>query len=143
MHIGGDAVEAMAAGAPVDADALAYAQVASTSAPVESLQSLSSRLNYRRRVAIGALVSCCITFGTGHMVAGAWLRAMLLAGAEIMGLKYLAAGDKIIGTALTLGAIAFDLVSSQIILRRAANAAALGNAPVPAALPEARMIDRS
>lgn len=132
--------EAMAAGAPVDADALAYAQVASTSAPVESLQALSSRLNYRRRVAIGAVVSCCITFGTGHMVAGAWLRAMLLAGAEIMGLKYLAAGEKIIGTALTLGAIALDLVGSQIVLRRAAKAAATIAEPKPAALPKARTI---
>ncbi|MBP9085693.1 MAG: DUF2007 domain-containing protein [Kofleriaceae bacterium] len=134
--------EAMAAGAPVDADALAYAQVAALSAPQESLQALSSRLSYRRRVAIGALVSCCITFGTGHMVAGAWLRAMLLAGIEVLGLRYLAINENIVGTALTLGAIAFDLVGSQIVLRRAAKAAAIGTGVKPAALPQARTIVR-
>ena len=134
--------EAMAAGAPVDADALAYAQVADPSGPIESLQSLSGRLNYRRRVAMGALLSCCITFGTGHMVAGAWLRAMVLIGMEIMGLKYLAANQTIIGTSLTVGAILIDLVGSQIILRRAAKAAARANGAAPAALPQARTIVR-
>lgn len=132
--------EAMAAGGPVDADALAYAQVAATSAPQESLQSLGSRLNYRRRVAIGALVSCCITFGTGHMVAGAWLRAMCLAGAEIMGLRYLATGEKVIGTALTLGAIVVDLIGSQIVLHRAAKSAGFGAGATTAMLPQARTI---
>ena len=44
--------EAMAAGAPVDADALAHAQ-ARDAGHDESLQSLGAKLNYRRRVAIG------------------------------------------------------------------------------------------
>ncbi len=134
--------EAMAAGAPVDADALALAQAVALRVPDESLQSLSIRLNYRRRIAIAAVVSCCITLGTGHMVAGAWLRGMLLAGMEILGLKYIASHDKVLGLTLTLGAIAIDLIGSQIVLRRAAKAAIKVFGPVPAALPQARTIVR-
>jgi hypothetical protein len=126
------AEEALAAGAPVDADALAQARA--VDGHDESLQSLGAKFNYRRRVAIGMFVSCAITFGTGHAVAGAWLRAMLLAGAEIMGLRYLSAHERVIGGMLVGGAILTDLVGSQILLRREAKRHA------NAGLPEARAV---
>ena len=128
------AEEAMAAGEPVHADALAQAQVHKHDGNDESLQALGAKLNYRRRVAIGLFVSCAITFGTGHAVAGAWLRAMVLAGAEIMGLRYLSAHERVMGGLLIGGAILTDLIGSQIWLRRDAKRHA------NAGLPEARAV---
>jgi hypothetical protein len=114
--------EALAAGAHADPDLLREV------ADIESTQvsrDFGTQLSRKRRSALAALLSVTFTFGTGHAVAGAWLRMMILAGVEIMGIRYLAAGQKSIGGVLVIGAILLDLIGSQRLLRTAANAAAL------------------
>jgi phosphate starvation-inducible protein PhoH len=111
--------EALHAGSAGDHDRQA-AQAPSTASDSESLQTHSSNRTHRRRIAVAALASCTITFGTGHMVAGAWLRAMTLAGLEIVGLRYSSAHEFALGITMVVSAVVMDLVGSQLELRRQA-----------------------
>jgi hypothetical protein len=70
------------------------------------------RTTRRRRTVAVVLLGLCITFGTAHMLTGAWLRGMALAGLEVLAIKYLAAGEASFGTILLFGCIITDLVGA-------------------------------
>ena len=97
----------------------------------------------RRRRTVAALVACTITFGTGHAAAGAWLRFMLLAGLEALGLRYLAGGAVGLGASLVVGAVALDIVGSQLELGgQARRARTLPRAQVRKRTPDGRPAPR-
>lgn len=95
-----------------------------------------SRVERRKRGGIVMLLACCVTFGTAHMYTGAWLRGMALAGAEILGFRYLGV-DPRIGAALLVGCVAFDLIGGLLRVRGASTRGASGT------LPEARISSRT
>ncbi|HEX7838318.1 MAG TPA: DUF2007 domain-containing protein [Kofleriaceae bacterium] len=78
------------------------------SAPVESLR---WRLDRRRRTLAVLLLGSFLTFGTAHLFARAWLRGFALAGLEILGFRYLAAGNAL-GRVMVTSAIVCDLVGA-------------------------------
>ncbi|MBP6631039.1 MAG: DUF2007 domain-containing protein [Kofleriaceae bacterium] len=119
--------------APADADADASADLDPTAAAGQ----------LRRRRTVAALVACTITFGTGHAAAGAWLRFMLLAGLEALGLRYLAGGAVGLGASLVVGAVALDIVGSQLELGgQARRARTLPRAQVRKRSPDGRPAPR-
>ncbi len=72
----------------------------------------------RRRQLIATLcLSVAVTFGTGHLLNRAWGRALVLAGAEVLGLLYLVEGQRL-GLVFVLGAMALDLLGSVILVNR-------------------------
>jgi Putative prokaryotic signal transducing protein len=114
--------EALAAGAHADPDLLReVAHIEST----QGSRDFGTQLSRKRRSALAALLSVTLTFGTGHAAAGSGFRAILLAGIEFMGIRYLFSGQNLIGGALVIGAILLDLIGSQRLLWTAAYAAAL------------------
>jgi hypothetical protein len=100
------------------AEALAAGGVSERQAARQEMVSVGLSRDRKRKIGLAAVTSVVITFGTGHMIAGAWLRAMLLVGWEVMALKYLAAGQKAVGLAMLCGGIVLDLVGSQLMLRK-------------------------
>lgn len=74
------------------------------------------RIEQRRRVGLVILLGCFVTFGTAHMVTGAWARGAALATIEVIGIRSLALGDKL-GTAIILAAVIADLVGALWRLR--------------------------
>ena len=86
----------------------------------------------RRRTGIALLLGCCITFGTAHLFAGAWLRACALAAFEMVGVMWLSRGDTL-GILMVFTAILVDLVGSVARIR----------ATPPTSLPLARVHDAS
>jgi hypothetical protein len=86
------------------------------------------RIDRRRRTGIVLLLSCCLTFGTGHMFARAWPHGFALAVLELIGVMQLWAGNQLGGIAVAV-AIAADLVGAMWRVR----------APVPPGLPVARL----
>ena len=83
-------------------------QPAASSAPGESLR---WRLDCRRRTLAVLLLGSFLTFGTAHLFARAWLRGIALAGLEILGFRYLAAGNAL-GRLMVTSAIVCDLVGA-------------------------------
>ena len=77
-------------------------------APSAPSESLRWRLDRRRRTGVVLLLGTFITFGTAHMFTRAWMRGIALAGLEILGFRYLAAGNSL-GGAMVLSAIIYDL----------------------------------
>lgn len=75
------------------------------------------RVEQRRRASLAILLGCFITFGTAHMVTGAWARGLVLAAIEMVGLRYLLLGERF-GTALILAAVITDLTGALWRLRR-------------------------
>jgi hypothetical protein len=109
-HAAGDAAEAAlpdgeASDAPPDEDddELAYER--------------TLRTEQRRRAGLAILFGCFVTFGTAHMVTGAWARGLVLATTEVVGIRYLVAGEKL-GTAIILAAVIADLTGALWRLRR-------------------------
>jgi Putative prokaryotic signal transducing protein len=72
----------------------------------------------RRRTGLAILLACFVTFGTGHMVTGAWLRGVLLAAIETLGIRLLVHGNRI-GSALIVATVAADLIGALWRLRAA------------------------
>ena len=70
-----------------------------------------ARSELRRRTALVLLLGCCVTFGTGHMAAGAWTRGLVLAAVELAGILQLMAGHPGGGIAV-LGAILADVIGA-------------------------------
>jgi hypothetical protein len=70
----------------------------------------------RKRTGVVLLLSCVLTFGTGHMYARAWFRGITLAAIELVGIRQAAADSRAI--ALIVGAILFDLIGAMILVRR-------------------------
>jgi hypothetical protein len=87
---------------------------------------LKARTDRRRRTGLAILLGCCITFGTAHLVTRAWLRGLALAVTEIVGIRYLALGDRR-GSLLVIGAVLADVIGALWRLR------------APPALPAARV----
>jgi hypothetical protein len=75
------------------------------------------RTEQRRRAGLAILLGCFITFGTAHMVTGAWARGVVLATLEVVGIRYLVLGQKL-GTAIILAAVITDLIGALWRLRR-------------------------
>ena len=72
----------------------------------------------RRRTGLAILLACFVTFGTGHMVTGAWLRGVVLAAIETIGIRLLVHGNRI-GSALIVATVAADLIGALWRLRAA------------------------
>lgn len=81
-------------------------------------ESLRIRVDRRRRTAVAMLLACCVTFGTAHMFTRAWMRGLLLAGFEALGLRYVVLGDPI-GGVIVASAVAFDLFGAVWRVRTA------------------------
>jgi hypothetical protein len=81
-------------------------------------ESLRIRVDRRRRTAVAMLLACCITFGTAHMFTRAWMRGLLLAAFEALGLRYVVLGNPI-GGAIVASAVAFDLFGAVWRVRTA------------------------
>ncbi len=75
------------------------------------------RTEQRRGVGLALLLGCFVTFGTAHMVTGAWARGLVLATIEVVGIRYLVLGEKL-GTAIILAAVITDLIGALWRLRR-------------------------
>ena len=74
------------------------------------------RSEQRSRAALAILLGCFVTFGTAHMVTGAWARGLVLAATEAVGIRYLMVGEKF-GTAIILAAVIADLTGALWRLR--------------------------
>ena len=74
------------------------------------------RSEQRSRAGLAILLGCFVTFGTAHMVAGAWVRALVLATTEVVGIRCLMVGEKF-GTAIILAAVIADLTGALWRLR--------------------------
>jgi hypothetical protein len=71
----------------------------------------------RKRTGIVLLLSCVVTFGTGHLYAGAWPRAVVLAALEGYGFYRL--GDApTLGFAMIASAVVLDAVGAMVLVRR-------------------------
>jgi hypothetical protein len=75
------------------------------------------RIDQRRRAGLVILLGCFVTFGTAHMVTGAWARGLVLATMQVAGIRYLVLGEKF-GTAIILAAVIADLTGALWRLRR-------------------------
>ncbi len=73
--------------------------------------SVRMQIERRRRTGLALLLGCFITFGTAHMSTRAWLRGIALAGLEVAGFRYVAAGDRL-GPVLVIAAIIGDVVGA-------------------------------
>ena len=77
---------------------------------------LQARTAQRQRTGLAILLACFITFGTGHMVTGAWLRGIALAAVETAGIRLLLRGDRA-GALIIVAAVAADLIGALWRLR--------------------------
>jgi hypothetical protein len=75
------------------------------------------RTDQRQRAGLAILLGCFVTFGTAHMVTGAWARGLVLAATEVVGVRALVVGEKF-GTAIILAAVIADLTGALWRLRR-------------------------
>ncbi len=74
-------------------------------------------IDHRRRTGIVLLLSCVVTFGTGHLYAGSWPRAVALAAVELYGLSIVRA-QPALGFALIAGAVVVDAIGATLLVRR-------------------------
>jgi putative signal transducing protein len=72
---------------------------------------VQARTEQRQRTGLAILLACFLTFGTGHMVAGAWLRGIVLAAIETVGIRVLIRGDRA-GALIIVAAVAADLIGA-------------------------------
>lgn len=111
LREGGPAAGEEVDGAPPDADA----EAEDDDDDLEHERRV--RTEQRRRAGLAILLGCFITFGTAHMVTGAWARGLVLATLEVVGIRYLVLGQKF-GTAIILAAVITDLIGALWLLRR-------------------------
>lgn len=71
----------------------------------------------RRRTGVALLLSCVVTFGTGHLYAGALPRAIALCALEMFGWSQVATTPPL-GLALVVGAVVLDAIGSTMLVRR-------------------------
>jgi hypothetical protein len=84
----------------------------------------------RRRTGVVLLLSCVITFGTGHLYARAWVRAVALAALEIAGFGQLSDGDPTLGAAMVVIAVVVDAVGAMVRVRAQVRASQLPQARI-------------
>lgn len=71
-----------------------------------------------RRRSLGSLwLSMSVTFGTGHLLQRAYGRALLLAGLEVLGIRYVVAGQRL-GWLMIVGAITLDAIGGMVVAHR-------------------------
>jgi hypothetical protein len=116
LREGGPAAGEEVDGAPPDPDAEAD-DAADDDDDGELEHERKVRTEQRRRAGLAILLGCFITFGTAHMVTGAWARGLVLATLEVVGIRYLVLGQKF-GTAIILAAVTTDLIGALWRLRR-------------------------
>lgn len=82
-------------------------------------EDVSIRLERRKRIGIAVMLSVFITFGTAHLSAGAYKRALAIAVAEIVLIRALVMhpGDKLY-VALFVATLLFDLIDAVRIINR-------------------------
>ena len=89
-----------------------------------STHSVQRRIDRRRRTGAVLLLGGCITFGTAHMFTGAWMRGIMLAAVEVIGLRQL--GDEparhLIGGLAVAAAILTDVIGGLWRVRAAPRA---------------------
>lgn len=82
---------------------------------------IEARVDRRRRTGIALLLSCCITFGTGHMFSRAWLRGLMLAGLELFAFSLIGHyHTRVQGAILFAAVVLTDMIGSIVRVRRAA-----------------------
>lgn len=72
----------------------------------------------RRRAGVAMLLGCCVTFGSAHMVTGAWKRGFALAMLEIFGFLQIMHGGTL-GSLPVIAAIVADLIGAFALIRDA------------------------
>src|SRR5262249_3596947 len=76
--------------------------------------SVQWRIDRRRQTGAVLLLGTCITFGTAHMFTGPWMRGILLAAVEVIGLRQF--GDEparhVIGGVAVAAAILTDVIGA-------------------------------
>jgi len=86
-----------------------------------SSDSVRRRIDRRRHTGAVLLLGACITFGTAHMFTGAWMRGLMLAAIELLGLRQL--GDDhachVVGGIAVAAAILTDLIGALWRVRAA------------------------
>src|SRR5262249_23611102 len=80
-------------------------------------ESLEMRIARRKRTGVALLLACFLSFGTGHLSAGAWLRGIALAAIEIFGFTQISHDPKL-AALLVLGSIVTDAVGSIFVVRK-------------------------
>lgn len=93
-----------------DADAETESDADDTGA-IDDAAYVQARTEQRQRTGLAILLACFITFGTGHMVTGAWLRGVVLAAIETVGIRVLIRGDRA-GALIIVAAVAADLIGA-------------------------------
>jgi hypothetical protein len=83
----------------------------------DAADAIDTRVQRTRQVGLAILLACCVTFGSGHALARAWLRALALAAIEIYGIA-LALREQRVGLAVVAGAIVADAIGATLQLRR-------------------------
>jgi hypothetical protein len=68
-------------------------------------------IDRRRRTIVALLLAFCISLGTAHMFTRAWLRGVLLAGLELLGLAWMSVGS-MAGVLLVAAAILGDAIGA-------------------------------
>ena len=94
----------------VDGDAVDGENDADANA-IDDAAYVQARTEQRQRTGLAILLACFITFGTGHMVTGAWLRGIVLAAIETVGIRVLIRGDRA-GALVIVAAVAADLIGA-------------------------------
>lgn len=74
------------------------------------------RVDRRRRTGVVLLLACCVTFGTGHMFARAWLRGLFLAGLEVFALSRLVVAP-VEGALLLAATVLTDAIGAVVRIR--------------------------
>lgn len=74
-------------------------------------------IEMRRRTGVVLLLSCVITFGTGHLYARAYVRALVLAGLEIAGFGQVSDGDATLGALMVAVAVVTDAIGATRLVR--------------------------
>ena len=85
--------------------------------PDRAGESIDIRITRRKRTGIALLLAFCISFGTAHLSAGAWLRGLVLAGVEVFGISRLGSQPKL-GAIVVATAITLDAIGSVLVLRK-------------------------
>jgi hypothetical protein len=77
---------------------------------------LSLRLERRKRIGIAILLSCFVSFGTAHLSAGAYKRALALAVFEILAIRELVVHGPFPGALMLFAAIIYDAVGAVSVI---------------------------
>jgi hypothetical protein len=72
------------------------------------------RIARRRRAVAVVLLGFCVTFGTAHMLTGAWLRGVAIAMLEAIAIGNVMGGKTSLGAVMLVGCIAADVIGALV-----------------------------